>query len=799
MKRSYLIASLLLALGLQQAAAADASPQVVVVQTREQALIQQLGDRFGHVHVDRRKGVAMFEAGSADLEWLRAQRVEFQVDKNASAALQAQTEGRSLRSIPGFACYRTVEETQASVDALIAAHPQLASKIDIGDSWEKVTAGGNPGYDLVVLKLTNSAIPGPKPKLFAMTAIHAREYTTAELNTRFAEWLVNGYGSDPEATWLLDHNEFHLLLQSNPDGRKKAETGLSWRKNTNTAYCGSTSNSRGADLNRNFPFHWGGPGASNSQCDDTYRGPAAASEPETQAVVNYVESIYPDLRPDDTTTPAPDTTQGVFLDIHSFSQLVLWPWGDTTTLAPNSAALEMLGRRIGWFNNYDPQQSVGLYATSGTTDDTAYGRLGVPAYTIELGVAFFENCASFESSTYPRNVDALRYTARSLAAPYKLPSGPDALEITASPQLVVAGTPVRIEARIDDSRLNRTAQPQAGAPPPPTTQNVASARAYVDSLPWESGAAFQAMSAIDGSFNSGSEAVGLDLDTSGLASGKHLVYVQGTDSAGSAGPPNAVFIEVAQANEIATVHGIVRDAQTNAPLAASVKIGDATVQASAAGAYSRSLRAGTVDFEVSAPGHMTERVSGVNLSGGSDSTRDFLLAPNCSVFADDVEGANPGWTAQSPWGTSTTVSGNTSKVWTDSPAGNYGNSVNTSLTSPLLNLSGYADAVLSFDQRCVTEAGYDYGIVEISTNAAAGSPSWTELARCDGNNTTWTNQRITLPAAANGSATVKLRFRLTSDTSEVREGWSIDNIKVEAGGDACRNAADRIFDDGFQG
>lgn len=794
--RSPLFIGLAFALASLAASAASETPQVITVHTRDQALIQRMADRLGHLRVDPKKGTVTTDIDPENLVWLRTQTTDFEVEKEATELLQLQTSGRSLESIPGYACYRTVEETLDAADALIAAHPNLASKIDIGNSWEKVTSGGDPGYDLVVLKLTNSAITGTKPKMFAMTAIHAREYTTAELNTRFAEWLVNGYGTDPEATWLLDHNEFHLLLQSNPDGRKKAETGLSWRKNTNAGYCGTTSNSRGADLNRNYPFHWGGPGASTSACNDTYRGPSAGSEPETQAVVAYVNSIFPDLRPDDTTTAAPDTTQGVFFDIHSFSQLVLWPWGDTTTLAPNAAGLEMLGRRVGWFNNYDPQQSVGLYATSGTTDDTAYGQLGVPAYTIELGVAFFENCGSFESSTYPHNVDALRYSARTLSAPYKLPFGPDAIEITATPDLVVAGDTVRVTARVDDSRLNRTPQPQTGAPPPPNTQNVASARVYFDKLPWEAGAVPQAMSASDGSFNSGSEAVQVDLPTTGMSSGRHLVYVQGVDASGDAGPPNAVFVEVAQANEIATLHGVVRDAATSAPLAATIKIGTSTLQADGSGNYTKRLRAGTFDIEVSAPGHMTERVTGVSLSGGGDVVRNFNLSPNCTVFSDNVEGANPGWTTQSPWGTSTSVAGNATKVWTDSPAGSYANSINISLTSPLINLTNYADAVLSFDQKCVTEAGYDYGIVELSTNASAGSPTWTEVSRCDGESA-WRATTIALPAATNQAA-VKLRFRLTSDTSQTAEGWSIDNVKVEAGGDACRVPTDVLFADDFE-
>jgi hypothetical protein len=83
------------------------------------------------------------------------------------------------------------------------------------------------------------------------------------------------------------------MLVVNPDGRKKAETGLSWRKNTNQNYCGATSNSRGADLNRNFTQTWNatnGSGSSGNQCDSTYRGPTTASEPETRAVEAYARS-----------------------------------------------------------------------------------------------------------------------------------------------------------------------------------------------------------------------------------------------------------------------------------------------------------------------------------------------------------------------------------------------------------------------------------------------------------------------------------------------------------------------------
>ena len=306
-----------------------------------------------------------------------------------------------------------------------------------------------------VLKLTNSAVPGSKPKLFITAAIHAREYTTAELVTRFAEYLVNNYGTNPDATWILDHHEIHIMLHTNPDGRKQAETGLSWRKNTNQNYCGATSTSRGADLNRNFAFQWGCcGGSSGSQCSDTYRGPSPASEPEVQAVQTYMRSIFPDQRADPLTAAAPIDATGVYLDVHSYSQLVLWPWGFTTTVAPNGSALQTLGRKFAYFNNYTPQQAFELYFTDGTTDDYGYGDLGVASYTFELGTSFFQDCSTFENTILPNNLQALIYAAKVVRTPYMTPAGPDALSVTATPATVTLGQTVNLTAIINDTRFN---------------------------------------------------------------------------------------------------------------------------------------------------------------------------------------------------------------------------------------------------------------------------------------------------------------------------------------------------------
>ena len=538
--------------------------------------------------------------------------------------LPGQTNG-----IPGYPCFRTVEETYATAQSIVAAHPNLAQWIDIGDSWEKVTSGGASGYDIMVLKLTNQAVPGPKPKFFAMSSIHAREYAPAELNTRFAEYLINNYGVDPDVTWLLDYNEVHLLLQANPDGRKKAETGLLWRKNTDNNYC-ANSNSRGADLNRNYPFYWNSctPSqgcSSGNQCDETYRGPSAASEPETQAVVNYVRSQYPDLRPNDLTTAAPVTTSGVFMDLHSYADLVLWPWGFTSAVAPNGIAMQTLGRKFAYFNSYTPQQSIGLYPTDGTTDDFTYGDLGVPAYTIEMGTDFFQDCPTFENTVVPTNLPALFYALKNARRPYLNPAGPDTLNVSVTPTSTLAGATISLTATADDTRYNNS----NGVEP---TQNISAARYSIDVPSWVAGAVTYPLSATDGTFNNPIESLQATVNLSGLSAGRHIIFVESQDAAGNWGSPTAVFVWITLVPNSAIV-GTVHAQDTGSP------IGGADVRATlgttltfqttslANGVYQLDVIAGQYELSAAKYGYRTATINNVTALVGIAASQNLTLTP----------------------------------------------------------------------------------------------------------------------------------------------------------------------------
>ncbi len=478
-------------------------------------------------------------------DWLRERNerlARLKLTPGASLLGRQALEQVGTESIPSFPCYETVEETFTAMNGFVTQYPQLASVIDIGDSWQKVNGSG--GYDMRVLKLTNNQVGGSKPKLFINSVIHAREYTTAPLVLQFARQLLEGYGSNADATWILDHHEVHLLLQTNPDGRKRAETGLSWRKNTNTAYCSAFSSQRGADLNRNFSYSWNitnGQGSSGQQCSETYRGPSAGSEPEVQAVQAYVRSLWTDRRGPGLDDPAPANTSGIHLDIHSFSELVLWPWGVRTAPAPNGTPLQSIGRHLAWFNNYTPMQSIGLYATDGTSDSVSYGELGVPAFTMELGTEFFQSCSVYESTVRPDNLPALLYAAKMVRTPYETAGGPDVTKVKLSNKAattgVVAGTPVTLTATTTDTRFNNS----QGIEP---TQNIQAAEYYLDTPPWLAGAAAIALGAADGSFNTKTEKASGTINTTGLPSGKHMVFVRARDVSNTWGPFTASFLVI---------------------------------------------------------------------------------------------------------------------------------------------------------------------------------------------------------------------------------------------------------------
>jgi carboxypeptidase T len=475
--------------------------------------------------------------------WLKLLGYPVTVDEIRTDELNRprQRDAGQTAGIPGYACYRTVEETHSSLAALATHYPNIAEWKDIGDSYDKATPGGPAGYEIHALVLTNKAIAVEKGKLVLLAAVHAREYTTAELATRFAEKLVSGYGVDPDLTWLLDYNEIHIIAQGNPDGRKWAEQGYSWRKNTNPAGCGFPS--YGVDLNRNGSFLWAGcpsGGCSSSDpCSILYRGTAPASEPETQAAQNYLHTVFADQRGPGINDAAPLDTNGVFISLHSYGNLVIYSWDFTGQDAPNIPELRRLGRKFGYINRYSVcNTSNCLYAVDGSHTDYAYGTFGVATYTVELGTSFFQSCSYFENTILQTNLDALVYAAKAARRPYRVAAGPDTIALRVSASSVVAGTAVTLTARADDTRFFSN-----GYGPVEPSQTIAAVRYTVDRPSWAGGTP-TALIPTDGAFDSSTEDAHILLDTQDWEPGRYLLFVEGQDTAGNWGAPTAIFLTI---------------------------------------------------------------------------------------------------------------------------------------------------------------------------------------------------------------------------------------------------------------
>ena len=440
-----------------------------------------------------------------------------QIKANVSAISIDNAIGQTS-GIRGFSCYETVEETFSAVDKLAHDYPELTQLIDIGDSWKKQNE--DSGYDLKVLKIGNKALVDP-PILFIQSAMHAREYSTAALTLAFAKMLLEQ--PDADIDWILNRHQVHILFHTNPDGRKLAEKGIYQRKNFNKNHCPTVK--VGVDLNRNFSFGWGevNGGSSSDSCSEVFRGDSPGSEPEVSAIESYARSIFPDARGENNTDAAPINTKGLYLDIHSYGKLILWPFGHSTQLAPNNEGLEALGKKLAYFNGYQPMQSVGLYPTDGTSDNLAYGELGIAHITFELGSSFFQSCTEYNSKIKPDNLKALLYAAKVVEAPYLLTSGPDMTNLKVT---IVNNSNLSVEATATDLNFKGTQ----------ISHNISSVHYSLNDYPTEEN--IQLATFINDNINNKSRNISIKL----LDDTTKVVYLQATDEAGQKGPVSAISI-----------------------------------------------------------------------------------------------------------------------------------------------------------------------------------------------------------------------------------------------------------------
>jgi len=310
----------------------------------------------------------------------------------------------------GMDGYWTLAEIGFKLDDLIAddVHGVVADRLDtLGFTWE-----GRP-----IRGLALGRVAAPAVYLDALS--HAREPTGMYTLFHFVDDLLAGYGVDPFATYLLDHRRIYIVPVINPDGYAVNESlfvangafGF-WRKNARDNDTSGVFNGEwdGVDLNRNCGLAWGhdDTGSTPDPRRETYRGPSAFSEPESQAQRDVVTALAP----------------ATALSFHAYGELVTHPWSYTGLAAGHESQFHAMSdamvERSGYQSGQTPEL---LYLVNGAFIDWAYGdTLDKPrtmAWLPEVGTAD-DGFWPPPSRLAPIAEDNLRvcYLATAMAGPY---------------------------------------------------------------------------------------------------------------------------------------------------------------------------------------------------------------------------------------------------------------------------------------------------------------------------------------------------------------------------------------------
>ncbi|MGW5054490.1 M14 family metallopeptidase [Actinokineospora sp. NPDC004072] len=356
----------LLALDLDVTEKADATGVEVVVATDE----------------DRR---ALADAGLRSTVVRRDISARSVANAAADRAYADRTERSPLPS--GRTSYRHLYDYEYEIKDLARRNPGIVRAFTLPEqTWE--------GRDVVGVEIATDVdnLADGKAVNFVMGVHHAREWPAGEHAMEWAHELVNGYRGDPAIRALIGKTRNVVVPIVNPDGfsiSREAEprgdfTRFDYemkRKNCNvndspeglrTGTCAANPGGRlrGTDPNRNYAGFWGGAGASTTWSNDTFRGSAPFSEPETRNIRSLV------------------STRQVtnLITLHTYSNLVLRVPGVADVRPPlDEPAYKALGDRMAARNGYVSQPSWQLYDTTGSTEDWSYFATGGWGFTFEIG------------------------------------------------------------------------------------------------------------------------------------------------------------------------------------------------------------------------------------------------------------------------------------------------------------------------------------------------------------------------------------------------------------------------------
>ena len=264
-----------------------------------------------------------------------------------------------------FADFKNLAAINARLDALVALRPDICKIVTAGTSHQ--------GRSIRGVRISRHPEGTPIPAFVFTATLHAREWAVPMTAMWYADRLVEDDGTDARVTAIVDSSEVYVFPVLNPDGYEYSwTTSRLWRKNRRL----NSGGSYGVDLNRNWATGWGGAGSSGTQSSETYRGTAAFSEPESAGFRDFL---------------LPKTNMAGHVDIHSYSQILMWPYSYTGTLPPESSSYTRVSTAMGnamkAVNNrtYTVGNSWAVYgATAGCIEDWTSTTTGGMGYCVEV-------------------------------------------------------------------------------------------------------------------------------------------------------------------------------------------------------------------------------------------------------------------------------------------------------------------------------------------------------------------------------------------------------------------------------
>lgn len=609
----------------------------------------------------------------------------------ASRLITRPGEGFGFGSMGGFYTY---VEVMANLDSMILLYPDLVSQKDtIGYSIR--------GKPIVAVKLSdNPNTQENEPEVLYTGLHHAREPASMMTIVYYMWHLLENYGSDPQAFFLLDNRQLWFVPMVNPDGYEHNQQtnpngGGMWRLNARynndngTYFEGGID---GVDLNRNYGYQWGydNSGSSPTPGSQTYRGPWAFSEVETQTIRAFCNQhqFY------------------AAFNYHTYSNLLIHPWAYNDSPTPDHLLFHTFGTDMTRFNGYTlgtPGQTVG-YSVNGDSNDWMYGEQTtkpmILAYTPEVG--------NFSDGFWPSTNRIVPLAEENLY-----------------PNLVLSYI-VGSYSRLYEKKILAYGQ-----------------NSYLD--PGEVAEVFPSIT------NFGLQSSDL-LNVQLLPRGDRVEMIN----------DNLNFPSMNTFDSLTASLPWKFRVKYNTPVGSKLK------------------------FDI----HIYENGSMVNVDSLAVSIGTFMVA-----FSDDGENGLTQWTAGGSggnWGTTSGTSHSPGHSLTDSPLGNYANNADFWISSQSIDLTNASVATLNYWTRWDIEAGWDFALVEISTNdgvswnhlvgqymtSASGSGVQTMgLHGYDGTQLNWVNESVDLSFYS--GQTVQFRFRLASDGSVTGDGWFVDDIVLE--------------------